>query len=747
MLRRTLATLGLLLATQALASEKLPDLSGPQDPSQFVARENALRRAINGNFLLRDGSDPIVPDTRYNLGLSIRGLNPKDYGAVGDGVADDAAALLAGCTAASAAGVPLVLALIYRVASNQSFTCDLAFAAGALLAPDSGRTISHAGSAYAADAAWIFGGSGAVTSTTPYRSVKWWGAGRPGSTDDAPGFRSALASNTYIKVPPASYTFTSRTPGPPTAFDDIGVHVLSKSNFVIDAYDAKITMNNANAFASWIHIDSSSNFQLRGMECVGNRTGLSAGQENSCFTLSNVVNFTVRDIYASGNWGGLGTISAGDWMVNGLIENIRGDAVGQCFDYAFLKGVTIRTVRAKGADTNGNQGAGQIGQKCFSNIYDVPNAGNNVTGVSFTDTSGVALDDFDVSNFGTGWLISSGQNYTLTNSNRWHDNPGLGATKGIGGYITYFNGGSASSVGFPPGRITDRSRYTTNGAATAGAGVYINSGDIVNGDVITNIDIDGTFDNNADTGVNTISSAHLSGLMINGIFSGAGQTTAVSSQLSSVAGAVITGYGVSPRFRLANNSPLVSRNAANNADVSLIQLDGSNNLSVAPAGGLIYTGGTLRAGGVLAASIDYVQLSPGATGVGAAIGCFSGTDTNVACNHYTQGSGNHNFLSGAGLEAAFIASRAGLYLPGSSSGNALYAATATGGLLLKANATTVGSSDAAGNFTFATPLILTQASPASGAACTAGQITVDTGFFYACAASGQWKRAALTGGY
>jgi len=42
---------------------------------------------------------------------------------------------------------------------------------------------------------------------------------------------------------------------------------------------------------------------------------------------------------------------------------------------------------------------------------------------------------------------------------------------------------------------------------------------------------------------------------------------------------------------------------------------------------------------------------------------------------------------------------------------------------------------------------VTQSSPASGDACAPGQIVADTGFIYACTASGAWKRAALTGGY
>lgn len=40
-----------------------------------------------------------------------------------------------------------------------------------------------------------------------------------------------------------------------------------------------------------------------------------------------------------------------------------------------------------------------------------------------------------------------------------------------------------------------------------------------------------------------------------------------------------------------------------------------------------------------------------------------------------------------------------------------------------------------------------QASPAASDACSAGQIAVDTGFLYTCAASGTWKRVAVAGGY
>ncbi len=46
-----------------------------------------------------------------------------------------------------------------------------------------------------------------------------------------------------------------------------------------------------------------------------------------------------------------------------------------------------------------------------------------------------------------------------------------------------------------------------------------------------------------------------------------------------------------------------------------------------------------------------------------------------------------------------------------------------------------------------TSLVVTQASPASGAACTAGSIVGDTTYLYTCASTGVWKRVAMTGSY
>lgn len=58
------------------------------------------------------------------------------------------------------------------------------------------------------------------------------------------------------------------------------------------------------------------------------------------------------------------------------------------------------------------------------------------------------------------------------------------------------------------------------------------------------------------------------------------------------------------------------------------------------------------------------------------------------------------------------------------------------------------SGDVDGFFSVGGKVIFTTTeSPASSAACTAGQITWDADYIYVCTASGAWKRAALTGGY
>ena len=103
-------------------------------------------------------------------------------------------------------------------------------------------------------------------------------------------------------------------------------------------------------------------------------------------------------------------------------------------------------------------------------------------------------------------------------------------------------------------------------------------------------------------------------------------------------------------------------------------------------------------------------------------------------------------IPGTGTAAAWVATS---YVKVGDSNRFLWASEDTSLSRISAGVVGIGTGTAgsvAGTLS-TTGLIVAQASPASGAACTAGSITADTGFIYACTATGVWKRVAITGGY
>lgn len=477
----------------------------------------------------------------------------SDYGADGTGSTDASTALSNACTAANTAGVPLGLSGSYKVSSNLTLGCDLRFGAGAILLPDTTKTVTVNGKiGGAADTDFIFQGQGAVVANSPYVSVGWWGAAAAAAagTDAGPAFRAAVGSNRVIKVPALAYTFTTTQspPGDIAAFDNSLLQITSQANFVIEAYGASITPNNANALSAGVTISDSTNFKVLGLHCIGNRTGLTAGQENACIALSSDVSFTIRDLWASGNFGGEGAIGYGDWLVNGIIDGVRGDAVGQCFDFAFAKNVVFSNVSAVGV---GNDGATGTGDKCVSNLIDTVNSSNNHTGVSFTDTDNLKIIAVDASNFTNGaWQLSSGQHIQFI-GNAWHDNPG------VGGYVNYRNGGAFTSVGHPPQHILIKGdRYSNNGSG-ANQGIFISSIGIAGcacGDLVNDIQIDADFENNNNTGITTDDATHTTNVTLVGAFTGANQTKTVGELLIDAPGTVIG----SPPAAPANDNMLIN---------------------------------------------------------------------------------------------------------------------------------------------------------------------------------------------
>ncbi len=272
---------------------------------------------------------------------------------------------------------------------------------------------------------------------------------------------------------------------------------------------------------------------MRGLTIQGNRTGLSGKQENVGITTSSDVDFTIEDIHFAGNFGGVGAAVAGDWLVSGTFRRLQMDAVGHCFDVAYLKDVRFETVRAHGADQNGNHGPGQVGQTCFSVIVDPPNAANNKTGVSFNGTVGVEVSGLEESNFDTGGLIETGAQYRLA-GNTWHDNPGHGSAAGLGLFIRY---NPSTSTAAPPSDISIADHFANNGASVAGYGVLISSAGISNGDTISRITVSGSrFDNNGRSAIGADSDRHLSDIVVRGnTFAGTDQRNPVGHNLQSVA--------------------------------------------------------------------------------------------------------------------------------------------------------------------------------------------------------------------
>lgn len=97
----------------------------------------------------------------------------KYYGAAGNDIADDRAAIVSGLTSSD----HLVFeAGNYRVLTNLTIASSktLIFQQGAILKPETGVTITIAGAIIAPEQQ-IFGGNGTVEITSTHSSPKWWG--------------------------------------------------------------------------------------------------------------------------------------------------------------------------------------------------------------------------------------------------------------------------------------------------------------------------------------------------------------------------------------------------------------------------------------------------------------------------------------------------------------------------------------------------------------------------------------------
>jgi hypothetical protein len=385
-------------------------------------------------------------------------------------------------------------------------------------------------------------------------NVKDFGAVGNGVADDTAAIQAAvnsIGSNGATLFFPAGQYYLNTLQYSAYAGKPFGPNILlvqNKSNFKIVGYGASfIVGNNAvqgppslgqpNAAASVFAIDKCTNFYVYGLRIVGNRTGLSFNQENGAFVLTSCVNFNISDITISGNFGGIGAGLIGDWMVDGSFNNIRMEKVGIMADVAYLQNVVFNNVIGYGADTNGNSGSGQVGQKGFSLVNDPLNESINFTGVSYTFSNNVSYLNCTAVNFNVGAIITSGQ-YISFDSCNFTVNTGSGSTQAKGISVGYDPSGNFTSVGFPVQNLLVNScNIFNNGTNVSGYGIFIDAVTVTAPDVLKNFLIGNTFvNNNATTGIEISSTTNIQNVtVINNSFSGSSQVANYGSNILSVA--------------------------------------------------------------------------------------------------------------------------------------------------------------------------------------------------------------------
>jgi parallel beta-helix repeat protein len=172
------------------------------------------------------------------------GYSVTTSGAVGDGVTDNSAVVIAAQTIAAAAGQALFFpAGSYVFNSSVAFTVPVVFADGAELLPQTGAVLSFA-APIDAQPTQIFsttsGGMVTITGATPLIYPQWWGASGNGSTDNTAALTAAsaaLATNVGLYFPPGTYYFASSytTTVPFTFASGTVIQVASTKTFAFTA--------------------------------------------------------------------------------------------------------------------------------------------------------------------------------------------------------------------------------------------------------------------------------------------------------------------------------------------------------------------------------------------------------------------------------------------------------------------------------------------------------------------------------
>lgn len=364
-----------------------------------------------------------------------------------------------------------------------------------------------------------------------------------GVTDDATAIVAAVAAlkaagGGILYFPPGTYYLNTLQTSPwPTFFLNCGVLFNAMSDFKVVGPGATLTMGNAANASEILFFNNCFDFEVVGLTLKGNRTGLASTTENVAIAVVSCYNFHIHQIHLTSNWGGEGAGIAGNYLANGVFENIVMDAVGIGFDVAQMVNCAIRKVRMTGADNTGATTSAHAGDRGISVIWDTIAGGTggvNQTPYTITDSQYNVFSEVYASNFNCGLSFWSGLD-TLVEKCVIDSNPGTSATssKGLGIWVLYQNGGNFSSVGHPVKRLTIRDcTVTNNGAVVSGYGVFIDASTSTS-DIISDIKIiGGRINNNASAGLDVNGTSFIQNLLVKNVtFGGASQTTQIGNNV------------------------------------------------------------------------------------------------------------------------------------------------------------------------------------------------------------------------
>lgn len=138
-------------------------------------------------------------------------VSPQDYGAVGNGVVNDATALLLACTESDTVRIP---AGTYLIGTSIVLPAEVIFDAGAKLLIGNGITVTFNGCVNAG-VYQIFQCSGTGEVVFDWRFTnegypEWWGAASDGATDCLAGMQASLKALKTTRLQPGDY-FVSET--------------------------------------------------------------------------------------------------------------------------------------------------------------------------------------------------------------------------------------------------------------------------------------------------------------------------------------------------------------------------------------------------------------------------------------------------------------------------------------------------------------------------------------------------------